>query len=143
MGLFDKVFGKKEEFPALSEASPTAGQIEQMKQPLEKLASEVSDPLEIVPTDNAAYAFIGKPPKKFGIAWVDADGKIRNFKSLVDEKGLAPITIEKLSSRMREAYLKGEEAKRYSATIAGREVVVTASTSMASEIEKIIQEYTA
>ncbi len=141
MGLLD-AFLKKKEYPPLSETSPAASHLNELKQPLEKLVTEVSDPLEIIPTEKAAYAFIGKPPKKFGLAWVDADGKIHNFKSLVEEKGLSVISLEKLSGRMREAYIKARAAERYSTSIAGRQVVVTPSESMASDMANIIREYT-
>jgi hypothetical protein len=112
-----------------------------MKQPIEKLAGEFTDPLEIVPTDQVAYAFIGKPPKKFGVAWVESDGKINNFKTLVDEKGLSVVSLEQLSSKLKDAYIRSENESRYSTTIGDRKIVVTPSESMASDIAKIIGEF--
>ena len=67
MGLFSK----KVNYPELSEEHPAAEQIESIKAPLEKLVGQVSDPLEVVPADNHGYVFIGKPPKKFGIALLE------------------------------------------------------------------------
>ena len=141
MGLLDSLFGKKQDYPPLEESSPAASRIGQMKEPLEKLTSEFSDPIEIVPTEQAAYAFIGKPPKKFGVAWVDPSGKINNFKTLVDEKGLSMSSLERLSNKLKEAYIRSESESRYAATIADRKVVVTPSDAMASDIEKIIEEF--
>jgi hypothetical protein len=37
----------------------------------EKLAGETKDPLEVVPAEDSVYIFVGKPPKKFGIAWIE------------------------------------------------------------------------
>jgi hypothetical protein len=54
--------------------------------PLEKLAEKTNDPLEIVPTENSAYIFVGKPPKKFGALWIENGDKIVNFRSLADER---------------------------------------------------------
>lgn len=141
MGFLDSIFGKKQDYPPLDESNPAASRIGQMKEPLEKLTSEFSDPIEIVPTDEVAYAFIGKPPKKFGVAWVEASGKINNFKTLVDEKGLSVVSLENLSSKLKDAYIRSESESRYAASIGDRKVVVTPSETMASDIKKIIQEF--
>ncbi|MDX1764567.1 MAG: hypothetical protein R3231_09625 [bacterium] len=141
MGFLDGLFGKKQDYPPLEESSPAASRIGQMKEPLEKLTSEFSDDIEIVPTEQVAYAFIGKPPKKFGVAWVEASGKINNFKTLVDEKGLSMPSLERLSNELKDAYIRSENESRYATTIADRKVVVTPSEAMASDIKKIIDEF--
>ena len=78
---------------------------------------------------------------KFGMAWVDLDGKIHNFKTLVDEKGLSVVTLEKLSNELKEAYVRGQDEARFSARIGEREVVVTPSESLASDVSKIIRKF--
>lgn len=141
MGFLSQIFGKKRDYPPLEASEPAAHRIETMKEPLEKLAQEFPDSLEIVPADDAAYAFIGKPPKRFGVAWVDPDGKIHNFKTLVDEKGLSVVTLEKLSDALKAAYVRREEEARFSTRIGEHEVVVTPSPSLAADISKIIEQY--
>lgn len=141
MGFLSQVLGKKHEYPPLEASDPAANRIGQMREPLERLASEIPGPLEIVPTDEAAYAFIGKPPKRFGVAWVEPNGKIHNFKTLVDEKGLSVVTLEKLSDELKAAYVRGENEARFSARIGEREVIVTPSESLAADITKIIRKF--
>ena len=141
MGFLDQIFGKKPDYPPLAASAPAAERIGKMKEPLEQLAEEVPSPLEIVPTDDAAYAFIGKPPKKFGVAWVKPGGKIQNFKTLVDEKGLSVVSLEQLSEELKEAYIRGEKEERFSTQIGERDVVVTPSESLASEVSAIIEKF--
>lgn len=141
MGFLSQVLGKKPDYPPLEASDPAASRIGELKEPLERLARDLPDPLEIVPTERAAYAFIGKPPKKFGIAWVDADGKIHNFKSLVEEQGLSVVTLEKLSDELKTAYIRGEQEARFKARLGERDVVVTPSETLAADIGKIISKY--
>jgi len=105
MGFMDKLFGATKEFPPLNKDDPAAQKLEALRQPVEKLVSEIKDPIEVVPGNETAFFFIGKPPKKFGVAWVGKDGKIVNFKSLVEEKGLSIISLEKLSDRLKSVYI--------------------------------------
>jgi hypothetical protein len=86
MGILGKLFSGKQDYPSLDSSDPAAMQLESVRPPLEKLAAETNDPLEVVPAEDSVYVFIGKPPKKFGIAWIEDGDKIVNFKSLVDEK---------------------------------------------------------
>ena len=86
MGFLSKILGgDKKDYPVLESSNPIAQRIEHFRGDLENLAKEVSDPMEVIPTDSTAYVFLGKPPKRFGIAWI-RDGKISNFKTLSTEK---------------------------------------------------------
>ncbi len=141
MGFLSQVLGKKPEYPPLEANDPAASRIGEMKEPLERLAGDLPDPLEIVPTNEAAYAFIGKPPKKFGVAWVDPDGEIHNFKTLVEDRGLSVVTLEKLSDELKAAYMRCENEARFSTRIGEREVVVTPSESLGNDLTEIIQKF--
>ncbi|MGB3648159.1 MAG: hypothetical protein WA992_06430, partial [Desulfobulbales bacterium] len=110
------------------------------RQPGEKLVSEIKDPIEVVPGNETAFFFIGKPPKKFGVAWVGKDGKIVNFKSLVEEKGLSIISLEKLSDRLKSVYIQHQEEPRFSTIINEKQVVVTPSETLKSDIKKVIED---
>jgi len=139
MGFIDKIFGSdKKEYPVLEPSNPIAGQIEHFRGDLENLAKEVSDPMEVIPTDNAAYVFLGKPPKRFGIAWIK-DGKIYNLKTLSQEKGVPELKIQLMSEKLRKAYEKSEGASRFSTTVADHKIVVTKSDSLEQDLKEIIE----
>jgi len=140
MGFMDKLFGSAKEYPPLNKDNPAAQKIDALRQPVEKLLSEVKDPVEVVPGDETAFFFIGKPPKKFGVAWVGKDGKVVNFKSLVEEKGLSIISLERLSDRLKQIYIQHQEEPRYSITINDKQIVVTPSEALKSDIRKVIED---
>jgi len=140
MGFMDKLFGSGKEYPPLSKDDPAAQKLDTLRQPVEKFVSEVNDPIEVVPGNETAFFFIGKPPKKFGVAWVGKDGKVVNFKSLVEEKGLSIISLERLSDRLKEVYIQHQEEPRFSATIKDKQVVVTPSETLKSDIRRIIDD---
>jgi len=140
MGFMDKLFGSAKEYPPLNKDNPAAQKIDTLRQPVEKLLSEVKDPVEVVPGDETAFFFIGNPPKKFGVAWVGKDGKVVNFKSLVEEKGFSIISLERLSDRLKQIYIQHQEEPRYSVTINEKQVVVTPSEALKNDIRKVIED---
>lgn len=142
MGFMDKLLGSSKEYPPLDNDNPAVQKIESMRQPVENLVAEIKDPLELVPGYETTFFFIGKPPKKFGVAWVGKDGNVINFKSLVEEKGLSMISLERLSDRLKEVYINHQEEPRYSMTISGKQVVVTPSEALKSDIRKVIEDTT-
>ncbi|MGW8161582.1 MAG: hypothetical protein ACWGN1_04985 [Desulfobulbales bacterium] len=136
----DKLFGSGKEYTPLQKDDQAAQKLDALKQPVEKLVAQINDPLEVVPGEETAFFFIGKPPKKFGVAWVGQDGKIINFKSLVEEKGLSMISLEKLSDRLKSVYIAHQEEPRYSTTISDKQVVVTPSETLKKDIKKVIED---
>jgi len=140
MGFMDKLFSSSKEYPPLNQEDPAAQKLDALRQPVEKLVSEINDPVEVVPGNETAFFFIGKPPKKFGVAWVGKDGNIVNFKSLVEEKGLSVVSLEKLSDQLKSVYIQHQEEPRYSTTINNKQVVVTPSETLKSDIEKVIKD---
>jgi hypothetical protein len=140
MGIFDKLFGDKHDYPSLDRSTPAARQLESVSSPLEKLANETSDPLEVVPADDSVYIFVGKPPKKFGIAWIEDGEKIVNFKSLVEEKGLAPTSLNRLSEELKKAYIAHQDKPRYVTKISDREVVVIPSESLLNDLKGVVEQ---
>jgi hypothetical protein len=141
MGFMDKLFGgSSKEFPPLNMDDPAAQKIDALRQPVEKFVSEIGDQLEVVPDDETVFFFIGKPPKKFGVAWVGKDGKVINFRSLVEEKGLSVVSLEQLSDRLKEIYIKHQEEPRYSLAINDKQIVVTPSETLKTDIRKVIED---
>jgi hypothetical protein len=140
MGLMDKLFGSTPDYPPLDKEDPAAQKLEDLREPVEKLVTELNDTIEVVPGDETAFFFIGKPPKKFGVAWVGQDGKVVNFKSLVEEKGLSVISLEKLSDRLKEIYIKHQEEPRYTMTVSDKTIVVTPSPELRGDIKQVIDD---
>ena len=81
MGLLGKIFSSKPDFPAIDPGSTAAERVARVEEQLHDLAGKVKEPLEVVPAEQAAYVFIGKPPKKFGLAWIH-DGKVSGLNTL-------------------------------------------------------------
>jgi len=140
MGIMGKLFGAKPEYPPLDASDPAAGQLDAVRQPLEKLANEIKDPLEVVPADESVYVLVGKPPKKFGMAWIEDGEKIVNFKSLVDEKGLSPTSLSRLSEELTKVYIAHQDKPRYVTRISNREVVVIPSPALSDELKGVVKE---
>ena len=139
MAILEKLFGGQKDYPPLDPSSQVARRLENARGPLEEFARKVQDPLEVFPTDRKAWVFIGKPPKKFGVVWIE-DGKVNNFKALAEEKKLSPMVFQVMSDSMREAYERSESAERKAAIVANRKIVVTASDSLGQEMDRIIRQ---
>ncbi|PLX86613.1 MAG: hypothetical protein C0617_00640 [Desulfuromonas sp.] len=138
MGFFNKMFGNKLDYPDLDPAGPVAGHLEKISGQLQALFEKVHEPVEVVPGEDGGIVFIGKPPKKFGIAWIEGD-RVINFKTLVDEHGVEPRQLQSLSDRLREIYEANESDDRYKATVGSREVVVHPSDSFRAQVNEAIE----
>jgi hypothetical protein len=140
MGFFDKFKSKDKdiEYPMLDKTSPAAQFLDNIKKPLESFAAQVKDPLEIVPSEDTAYVFVGKPPKVFGLVWIQKDG-VFNMKKVVAEKGIPMTEFQLLSDELRDAYIKNQETERYSASLGGKKIVVIPSENLAREVESVIK----
>lgn len=141
MGLLERFFSSKPDFPAIDPGSTAAARVAEVEKELHDLAAKVKDPLEVFPAEQAAYVFIGKPPKKFGLAWIH-DGKVSGLNNLVQDQGMKPLEVEKVLDDLRAAYEHASDAKRYSATVHNRAVVVTPSSKLEEEVHQIIDRIT-
>jgi hypothetical protein len=137
MSLFGNLFSSKPDYPAIDPTSTAALRIAEVESELGQLAGQVKDPLEVVPAEHAAYVFIGKPPKKFGLAWIH-DGQISGLNTLVEEHGLKPLEVEKVVDQLRDAYERNADVNRFCATVQDRDVVVTPSARLEKEVHEII-----
>ena len=137
MSLFANLFSSKPDYPAIDPSSTAASRIAEVKTQLGELAGQVKDPLEVVPAEHAAYVFIGKPPKRFGLAWIH-DGKISGLNTLVEEHGLKPLDVEKVVDQLRNAYERNADVSRFCTTVQDRDVVVTPSARLEKEVHEII-----
>ena len=130
-------FSKKLQYPELDSNTPAAEQVHEVENQLQDLMSQVKDPLEVVPAQDHAYVFIGKPPKKFGVAMIE-DGEVQSFVVAAKEKGLDQARIQMLNDQLRDAYLHNMDAERFKTSVAGKEVVVTPSTQLDKEVRQIL-----
>jgi hypothetical protein len=137
MGLLGKLFSSKPDFPAIDPSSAAAARVATLEQQLHELAQEVKEPLEVVPAQSAAYVFIGKPPKKFGLAWID-HGKVKGLNTLVEEHGMKPSEVAKVVDQLREVYERHENVDRYTATVKDVDIVVTPSSRFENEVHEVI-----
>ena len=139
MGILGKFFGAKPDYPRLDASDPAAKYLESVRPPLKKLAEETKDSLEVVPAEDSVYVFIGKPPKQFGIAWIEEGDKIVNFKSLLEKKGLSASSLENLSEELRKAYVAHQDKPRYITKVSDREVVVIPSISLVGQLKGLVE----
>jgi len=138
MSLFGNLFSSKPQYPAIDPASAAASRIAKVEAQLGELAGQVKDPLEVVPAEHAAYVFIGKPPKKFGLAWIH-DGKVSGLNTLVEEHGLKPLEVQKVVGQLRDAYQRHADVSRFCTTVQDRDVVITPSPKLEKEVHEIIE----
>ena len=134
MGLFSK----KIKYQELEDNHPASKQLSAVETPLKELIGEVSDPLEIVPADRHAYVFIGKPPKKFGVAVLE-EGSYQNFVALAKEKGLGDPKILSLIEKLGDAYRENQDTERFKKTVSGKDVVVIPCQKLGSQVARIIE----
>ena len=137
MSLFGNLFSSKPDYPAIDPSSKAASRIAEVKAQLGELAGQVKDPLEVVPAEHAAYVFIGKPPKRFGLAWIH-DGKISGLNTLGEEHGLKPLDVEKVLEMLRSSDESNADVCRFCTTVQDREVVVTPSAKLEKEVLEMI-----
>lgn len=138
MGLFGKLFSSKPDFPAIDPGSEAAARLAKVEKQLHDLAESVKEPLEVVPAERAAYVFIGKPPKKFGLAWIH-DGKLSGLNTLVEEHGLKPPEVARVVDQLREVYERHQDAQRYVAKVQDVDVVVAPSGRLETEVHDVIE----
>lgn len=137
MGLFDKLLGGKSDLPELDANSPVAEQLQAIEEPLRSLMQQIKDPLEVVPAEGRTYVFVGKPPKRFGVAWIE-NGELVNFQILAQEHGLKPAELQNMIDQIGDAYRHYEDAQRFAANVAGREIVVTPSPQLKQDVQAIV-----
>lgn len=138
MGMFDKWFGGKKDYPPLPADNDAMAKLDEVKAQLEELAKKVNDHLEVVPAEHEAYVYLGHPPKRFGIAWIH-EGKLEGLNELVEGEHLTPQEAQALIGRLSAAYEQASEAPRYSAEVAGKKVVVIPSRGLGREVHDIME----
>ncbi len=140
MGFFDRIFASSKGYQPLDEESRAANRIEKIRDQLESLSKQVHKPLEVVPGDEGSYVFIGKPPKDFGIAWIEGN-ELHSLKSLAD-KGAKPEDLKALSENLRKIYEANQDDARYTAKVGRKNIVVTPSENFRHQVSEVIHRAT-
>jgi hypothetical protein len=139
MGFLDKLIGKGKDYPPLEPNHPAAVRLGAIQPQLEPFVKKVTDKLEIVPLDKEAVIFVGRPPDAFGAAWVH-EGKVENFKTLMQDRKLPPDQVQLLSDKLRDAYVRSKDAPRYAALVAEKQVVVTPSETLEKDVAQVFRQ---
>lgn len=139
MGFFSKILGGGKEYPPLESGHPAAERMSRVQASLEQLATDIPDPLEVVPAEKGVYVFAGKPPTKFGMFWIEGK-EIHNFKTLSRAKGLNSLDLQPIVEQLRSIYRQHQDEERFSYGAAGRSIVVTPSQNLGAGVEEIIQQ---
>lgn len=137
MGFFAKMFGG-ENYPELDPQDPAARKLASVQAALHTLGEQTKDRLEVIPAEKKAFVFVGKPPKEFGLVWVEG-GEVRNLKHYLQEHAIDKARAGKLVEALSQAYTKSQGAPRYSAHLDGRQFVVTPSEGLATEVERVLE----
>lgn len=138
MGFLDRIFASSKGYQPLDETSPAADRIEKIRDQLETLSKQVHKPLEVVPGEEGSYVFIGKPPKDFGIAWIEGD-KLHSLKSLADQ-GVKPEEMKTLSDNLRKVYEANQDDTRFTTKVGRKDIVVTPSEQFRSQVSDVIRQ---
>ncbi len=137
MGFFKKIFGGAD-YPELSSQDPAAQRLSGVQDALASLAGQTKDRLEVVPGEEKSFVFVGKPPKQFGLVWVE-DGELHNLKDYLAKHGIDKQKAGHLVEALSQAYEKSQEAPRFKTEVAGREFVVTPSDRLAGEVGRVLE----
>lgn len=137
MGFFKKIFGGAD-YPELSPQDPAAKRLTDVQAALEALAGQTRDRLEVVPGQDKAFVFVGKPPKQFGLVWVE-DGELRNLKNYLADHGIDKQRAGQLVEALSQAYEQSQAVPRFKTEVAGREFVVTPSDRLAGEVNRVLE----
>lgn len=141
MGFFDRIFASSKGYQPLDESSSAADCIDKIRDQLESLSKQVHQPLEVIPGDKGSYVFIGKPPKDFGVAWIEGD-KLHSLKALIEEQGGDPALLKEISENLRKVYEANLEDARYTAKIGRKNIVVTPSDRFRNQVNDVIRNAT-
>lgn len=137
MGFFGKMFGQQPQYPELSGDHSAAQRLAAIEANLEQLTRDVHDPMEVVPAEDGAYVFIGKPPKRFGIAWIKG-GEIESFKTMMEKHGMTAQEVARVSDELRVVYERHHDTEHFHAKIGDRDIVVTPCEPLEHDVREIL-----
>lgn len=137
MSILGGLFGPKH--PELEVGHEAAQAVLGQGEPFEKFVGEVNDRLEVVPGDGPLYAFVGKPPKAFGLVWFQ-DGQRSDPRSLVEQGLLDRRAVPGLVEGLRRIYEGSSAEQRYSLKMGRHSLTVTPSATLYAAIAQAVSD---
>lgn len=124
MGLFDGMFGAKHE--PLPESDPAVARIAAQNPGFESFVASANDKIEVLAGDGRVYAFVGKPPKAFGIVWF-VDGERHDVRSEMEHKAMTRDGAAMLVQQLGGLYTSHADDERFTYKLGNHTVTVTPS----------------
>lgn len=137
MGLFDGLFGDRK--PELDPTSEAARALDSRGDGFESFVRSANDRIEVVPGDTSLFAYIGKPPKAFGVLWFDADGR-HDVRSQMEGKHMTRESAARLVQEFTAIYSRYLTEDRFSHSVAGKRILVTPSAAFYQEIADAVSQ---
>lgn len=136
MGLLGGLFGPK--YPELAGDSEAAAAIASHGDAFSSFVAKANDTIEAVPGEGALYAFVGKPPKAFGIVWFE-NGTQLDVRSLMEAGRMTREAAVKLVGDLGELYASHSDVERFAHKVGGHNVTVTPSSRLHDGVKAAIQ----
>ena len=138
MGLFDGMFGSK--YAPLDGQSEAAQWVDR-NGALAEFVAKANDRVEVIPGDGSLYAYVGKPPKAFGIVWFDGDERL-DVRSAMERSMMTRDAAAGLVGKLGAIYEANSDAERFEHRLNGHKVVVTPSETMYRAVKEAIDQAT-
>lgn len=136
MGVFDGLFGSKN--PPLAEDDPAIGRISAQGEAFESFVSAANDKIEVVPGDGRLYAFVGKPPKAFGLVWFE-DGERFDVRSMMQNKAMTREAAAQLVQELPGVYSSHAGSDRFTHKVGTHSITVTPSAAFHQEVNQAVE----
>lgn len=136
MGLLGGLFGPK--YPELAEDSAAAAAIAAHGDVFASFVAKANDTIEAVPGDDALYAFVGKPPKAFGIVWFESGSQL-DVRSLMEAGRMTREAAVQLVGDLGNLYASHSDVERFAHKVGGHKVTVTPSTRLHDDVTAAIR----
>lgn len=134
MGLFDKFFGAK--YDPLDPTTEAARKVSD-NAVLAEFLKTANDRVEVVPGDENLYAFVGKPPKQFGMVWF-SDSERFDVRSQMEQGAITRDNAMRLVAQLTRIYEQSDSVDRYEHKVDGQSVIVTPSAGMYESVREAV-----
>jgi len=101
-------------------------------------ARSANDRIEAVPGDSLLFAFVGKPPKAFGIVWFDAEQRY-DVPTMVKHGVISHDSAARLAEELRTIYESSSGIERFEAEVGGHRVIVTPSAELHEKLRQAME----
>lgn len=147
MNLLDRLCGdagdsarrNASEKPDLDPLCKAGRSVKALSAPLLELAVAEGDAIEIVPSEQQAYVYIGHPPQQFRFAWVH-DDHVERLDELLAEHGYDDDESRALIARLRDLYRHHKKDVRYCAEVRNHSLVVLPSNAFSLDLHDLLEE---